>query len=415
MKRKLIQQMLNEWRSNIWLLLELAITMLVMTYICGYLYSLYDEHGYPTGRRLHDIYTATVHELSKESGRYVPYDSTYTRRQDLDTLLARLRSNPYVEMVATGDGQSMPYSFRYYGTYLMYKTDTGFSDMFETNVRPMTPELIELLGIRGVRGETPEQLADILRKGYIILANPEIRDSIRVDANGFLDRDNVYTPDSMPKEWRVGAIAYGLRRYDYEPTTEGTAYIPINQLSTMESEIVVRVKPGMGSLFEKSITTRDTEAGNLYINRYRSIETLRSDTHREINQNIRNFIFCAVVILLMVFLAFLGTFWLRTQQHMGEIAIRKVNGATDSDIYRRCFGEGMILLVVAAAAVFPVTEWLFPCGILNNLDIYNVTRKWITVGYIMAVVLLALSILAGIYAPARRATRIEPVDALKDM
>lgn len=410
MKRKLIQQMLNEWRSNIWLLLELAITMLVLTYICGYLYSLYDEHGYPTGRRLHDIYTATVHELSKESDRYVPYDSAYMRQQDLDTLLARLRSNPYVEMVATGDNQSMPYSFRYYGSSFMYRTDTGFSDKFETQVRPMTPELIELLGIRGVRGETPRQLADILRKGYTILANPEIRDSIRVDAKGFLGRDTVYAHDSMPEPYRVGAIAYGLRRYDYEPTMKGTAYIPINQLSTMESVIVVRVKPGMGRQFEKSITTRDTESGNLYINRYRSIDTLRDETHREINLNIRNFIFCAVVILLMVFLAFLGTFWLRTQQRMEEIAIRKVNGATDGDIYRRCFSEGMILLAVAAAAVL-----LFPCGIMHTLDISNVTRRWITVGYITAVVLLALPILAGIYAPARLATRIKPVDALKDM
>lgn len=431
MKRKLIQQMLNEWRSNLWLLLQLVTVMLVLTYICGFLYSLYDAHGYPTGRKLRDIYAADIHELSKENDRFVPYDSVYTRQQDLDTLLSRLRINPYVELVATGGGNSMPYSSSYYGGGLMYKTAEGFSRRFEANNRRMSPELLVILGIRGVNGETPQQLAEILRQGNIILANSEVTaelpphlaemqrrsnfilvhaDSDQMDASEFLGKGKVYNHDTVQMDYPVGAIAYGMRRYDYEPMNEGNAYLPLNDDA---SKIVVRVKPGMGRSFVKSLTNLNMEAGNLYINRYRSIESLRDDIQGNINLNIRNFILCAVVILLTVFLAFLGTFWLRTQQRMEEIAIRKVNGATNGDIYRRCFGEGLILLAVAAVLMLPVAEWLFPR--LQLLNIKDISPERTAVGFLISVILLTIPILAGIYAPARRATRIEPVDALKDM
>lgn len=414
-----------------WLLLQLVTVMLVLTYICVFLYSLYDAHGYPTGRKLRDIYAADIHELSKENDRFVPYDSVYTRQQDLDTLLSRLRINPYVELVATGGGNSMPYSSNYYGGGLMYKTAEGFSRRFEANNRRMSPELLVILGIRGVNGETPQQLAEILRQGNIILANSEVTaelpphlaemqrrsnfilvhaDSDQMDASEFLGKGKVYNHDTVQMDYPVGAIAYGMRRYDYEPMSEGNAYLPLNDDA---SKIVVRVKPGMGRAFVKSLTNLNMEAGNLYINRYRSIESLRDDIQGNINLNIRNFILCAVVILLTVFLAFLGTFWLRTQQRMEEIAIRKVNGATNGDIYRRCFGEGLILLAVAAVLMLPVAEWLFPR--LQLLNIKDISPERTSVGFLISVILLTIPILAGIYAPARRATRIEPVDALKDI
>lgn len=405
MKRKLIRQMLNEWRSNLWLLLQLATVMLVLTYICGFLYSLYADHGYPTGCKLRDIYAADIHELSKANDRFVPYDSVYTRQQDLDTLLRRIRTNPYVEMVATGGGNSMPYSSSYYGGGLMYRTAEGFSRRFEANNRQMSPELLVILGIRGVNGETPQQLAEILRQGNIIIG---IADSTCTDASEFLDKGKVYNLDTVQMDYPVGAIAYGMRRYDYEPMREGNAYLP---LSDDASKIVVRVKPGMGRAFVESLSNLNMEAGNLYINRYRSIESMRDDIQGDINLNIRNFIFCAVVILLMVFLAFLGTFWLRTQQRMEEIAIRKVNGATNRDICRRCLGEGLILLAVAGVLMLPVAEWLFPSRML--LSAISPART--AVGFLISVILLAIPILGGIYAPARRAIRIEPVDALKDM
>ena len=38
MKRKLLKQMLNEWRSNVWIVLELVIVVLVLQLIFAILY-----------------------------------------------------------------------------------------------------------------------------------------------------------------------------------------------------------------------------------------------------------------------------------------------------------------------------------------------------------------------------------------
>ena len=42
MKRKLLKQMLNEWRSNVWIVLELVIVVLVLQLIFAILYCIFE-------------------------------------------------------------------------------------------------------------------------------------------------------------------------------------------------------------------------------------------------------------------------------------------------------------------------------------------------------------------------------------
>lgn len=132
---------------------------------------------------------------------------------------------------------------------------------------------------------------------------------------------------------------------------------------------------------------------------------------------IRNFVICALFIMLVIFLGFLGTFWFRTQQRVSEIAIRKVNGATNRNIYARFMGEGMILLIVAVATVLLLNVGLFASETLTlgDLGLPIGSYEVLGVGLSVSVISLVLIILAGIYAPARRATRVDPAIALKDM
>lgn len=58
MKRRLITQMLREWKANVWLILELVIVVLILQYLLGTLYALYRQHGYAGGQKLEDVYFA---------------------------------------------------------------------------------------------------------------------------------------------------------------------------------------------------------------------------------------------------------------------------------------------------------------------------------------------------------------------
>ena len=118
----------------------------------------------------------------------------------------------------------------------------------------------------------------------------------------------------------------------------------------------------------------------------------------------------------VIFLGFLGTFWFRTQQRVPEIAVRKVHGARNSDIYARFFAEGLILLAVAVLITLPVSIWMMKSSLLEAIEMPIVLPdSQLIIGEILAILSLALLIVAGIYAPARRATRVDPAEALKDM
>ena len=191
--------------------------------------------------------------------------------------------------------------------------------------------------------------------------------------------------------WHVGAASTGMRRNDYEELWHKTVYAPIND--EQSSMIAVRVKPGTGNRFRRSLPVQ-----------------------LDINQAIRNFVICSLFIMLVIFLGFLGTFWFRTQQRVSEIAIRKVNGATNGDIYARFFSEGLIMLAMAAVIGVPLAFWLFREESLRaTLSLLELDNTMLAGGAIATILVLGITIVCSIYAPARRATRIDPAAALKDM
>ena len=124
-------------------------------------------------------------------------------------------------------------------------------------------------------------------------------------------------------------------------------------------------------------------------------------------------IICMGFLLLTVFLGLLGTFWFRTQQRVREIAMRKVTGAGNRQIFRRLMGEGLIILAIATIPALGLDALLVHYGILMYSQI--TTDIWVTPLTEAGVVflLMALMIVAGIYFPARKAMKVEPAEVLR--
>lgn len=400
--------MLNEWRSNIWIVIELVIVLLVLQLIFGMLYSIYSLRKPVLHADLDDIYVAWIDNLEEDCDGYVPYDSAHSAATDLEMLMTRLRSNPCVEKAGYGTSNSIPYQYNFWGTAVGLPGDekrTAF-----VNVRGISPEMLEVMQIGGVRGETPGQLADIMRRGYTLLSEAEMPAADTPRAADFVGKD-VEKKQDPPEIRHVGAIAELMRRSDFEPTFYSTYYEPIGPEDARL--IVLRLKPGMGHRFVESTNVADMHAGNMFATDFTSMADLRDMCQMETTQTINGITVCALFVLVMIFLGFLGTFWFRTQQRVPEIAIRKVNGATNRDIYQRFFAEGLILLGVAVVVASPVTVWI----VRNLCDLMKmpVFENKLVVPVIYSIVVLGLLIIAGIYAPARRAAAVKPAEALKDM
>ncbi len=353
MKRKLLNQMLNEWRPNIWLVLELVIVVCVLYALFSSLYSTYLIYNRSEGMELNDVYFASLNFIEEDNENHAPYDSIHSPETDYALLLANLRSNPYVEVVGGGSPNSLPYLYNYWGTQIEIPQKGDRTRLqYQVNKRQMSPDMLRVLRIHGVDGQSPDELAELIAKGDIIISDRDYHnDPSEAKVDDFLGKDVYFYKDSLQTH-HVGAIAYGMRRSDFEPMWSGNLYMNIN-FSDIKY-VGIRVKPGTGHLFAESLSESDMQVGNLYLSDLKSIEDMRYSAQIEKYQDIRNKIIFAVFVLMVIFLGFLGSFWFRTQQRASEIAIRKVSGASDRAIYTRFFGEGMILLAVSIVLALPL-------------------------------------------------------------
>lgn len=402
--------MRNEWRSNLWMVIELVIVGLVLWVIFGIFAGLAHLYQEPKGIDFNNIYHGNIGYISKDASTYKEYgDSTRSYRTDIDMLLANLRSNPHVESIGIG-GNSIPYNYNYAGAQL--RCNVGDSlEVYNGFERFMNPDMIRTLRLTGLNGESTEQLAEMITAGKILISTA----------------DRMYIP-SHPEKWvgkevclngdstmlfTVGCMINGIRRADYEPVFGGVIISALPE-DRYPWTIAIRVRPGEGDKFMESLSADDLEFGNVYVSDLKSIELTRESAHRDVTNIIRNLSACALFMLMAVFLGFLGSFWYRTQQRVPELALRKVNGATNADLFRRFIAEGLILLLVATPFIAGLAYLLLEAfGDLE--DAWIPIPEWLILLMIpVTLVVLALMITAGICLPAAKAMKVNPATALKD-
>lgn len=181
------------------------------------------------------------------------------------------------------------------------------------------------------------------------------------------------------------------------------------------NELVVRVRDNMDHDFIENLmkdAPTTLRSGNYFISSVQSFDDIREIHQRDYDADLRNYFIGAAFLALNIFLGLLGTFWFRTQQRVPEIAIRKANGATRSDIFRRVISEGeLILLLVTpfAAAI----DW----GLTRmELNTYYHGTYFEPVRFISCLLiawgLMALMIFLGTVIPANRAMNTAPAKAL---
>ncbi|MDE6384056.1 MAG: FtsX-like permease family protein [Paramuribaculum sp.] len=409
MKRNLLQQMRNEWRSNVWMTLELTIVSLILWFLFSSLWSLFNVRLLHKGYDVDDLYATKIKIVDSQSSLYEPYDSLHSPFTDLELLISNLRENPNIEVIGVGRN-IITYNYNYYGTELSYDTLT-----YPGNLRQLSPDVIRAYKLGAPDGTTTDQLAGIIERGDLIISKSDYDDNDAYNPEPFIGKDVILGRDSSCVR-HIAAEAYGLRRADYEPQ-RGVIYAPLSTNDWPE-QMIIRIVIGRDKEFLESLTPANKRIGNVYLPEIKSLASYREIAHLSINITIRSFLICATFLLVVIFLGFLGTFWFRTQERVDEIAIRMVNGASRRDIFRRFIGEGMLLLCISTIIAIPIELLMVHYGLLSDMMISptEITLKSASIYQAMAitVLLMMLLIIAGIWLPARKAMNVDPAQALKD-
>lgn len=411
MNKKLFTQIKNEWRSNLWLVTELLLVSVVMWYIVDYMYVKAMVYNEPRGFDISHCYLIQMGELTDKSPDYVKYENHEGRSADIQELLERLRRREDIEAVSLSQN-SYPYNGSNSTTGVAYDTlrAPGW-----TIRRLVTPDFLRVFRYQGTRGETPEELAEMVEKGEF-LASDNLYNEYGIKISSFVGK-RFYLFGDTTSTYRLGAALKDVRYSDYQQASQSNSMVAkLNWYDTMQ-ELCIRVKEDQDKDFIarlKADSEKLYRVGNIFIADVRSFADIRRNYQQSQSNQLRNYIFGMGFLMLNIFLGLLGTFWFRTQQRRSEIALMKSLGGTDKDIFTRQLTEGILLLIIATIpAIF--IDWNLVNAELNAwMD--GSTFGWIRFinTVLISFVLIAWMIVVGIWIPARKAMKVQPAEALHD-
>ena len=420
MNRNLAKQMRHEWRDNIWLAIELLIIGLVIWLLCILFARLVRDRFKERGFDIENVYTLDINTLSQSNPQYIAPDTTRgeegVKAESIRSLLAELRRSPYVEAAALSEG-ALPYNFNFYGVHVEIEP-TGSNLTYKGNVRVGSPEIIRVLQPRPLDGMTLAEMEAALRKGEILISpNPDTEATL--DTRALIGKRG--SIENFRNSTRIAGRIHSIRRSDYEPEI-GTVLLGIDENDDPTVSrcytVALRVKPGMNRQFIEQFESsqRMQQSGNVLFENLTDMRDVRSINQRNTENTIRLTQVGMLFFLAIIFLGLIGSFWFRVQQRRSEIALRKTCGATNRNIMARTFGEGYMLLLVAAIPGTLITAAVSSTILLSEGSIFDSEKETLifaAVCWVATQFFLFITITLGLLWPTLRALAIEPADALK--
>ena len=187
----------------------------------------------------------------------------------------------------------------------------------------------------------------------------------------------------------------------------------------MRWNVVFRVRPGVQLLgfedrFMSEMRSR-LQSGNFRVTGIQDYDTIRARFLENSSEASGQRVITSVMLFLLVnvFLAIVGSFWFRVKRRRAELGRRMAMGASRRGVLGFTIAESLLLLTLA---MLPA---LLICGNLLYAEVIPLVVGWtkgtsFLVASLLTWLTLALVIVAAVWYPAWRATRIMPAEALRE-
>lgn len=411
MNKKLLTQIKNEWQSNMWLFIELLLVSVVMWYVVDYIYIKATIYNLPRGFDITNCYLLSMGHLTEQSPDFVHDRSNNANSDDVKEIMERLRRHPDVEAVGLGHN-AYPYNMSNSSNSFSYDTlSTGY--LYR---RTMTPGFIEVFRYQGMHGETPHELAEKLVKGAFMTSPDAFAGNNGCQIDQLINQPfYLYGDSTNPSRL---ATTYQPIRYDdftdYENSRSVIEYLNWYDYDQYK-ELCIRVKEAHDAGFVdrfRADLDKQYRVGNIFISDVRSFKDIRHNYQEWQTSQLRNYLFGMAFLLLNIFIALLGTFWFRTQQRRGEIALHKSMGATKTHIFVRQLSEGLLILTLATIPAIVVDFNLAKAEINQWMNGTTLAAGRFLLTVLYTYLIIAVMIVIGVWIPARRAMKIQAAEAL---
>ena len=415
MNKKLFTQIKNEWRSNLGLAIELLLVSVVMWWITDNLYCTASTYFEPRGFDTEHCYLINMGKLTDKSPDYTEQTNDQ-QNEDIHELANRLRQRPEIKAVSLSFT-----AYPYNGSNSTINMQLADDTLKATNWvirRAVSPDFVKVFRYEGARGETPEQLAEILERDEIIVSDNLFTSTYKrpMPMTDYVGR-RVYLFNDTTHSYPLGASVKVVRYGYFQSGSNARSLMFGHDFWDPDAELCVRVRANQDVDFIerlKADSEKQLRVGNIYISNIRSFKDIRRNYQQFQYNQVRDSITIMVFLLVNIFLGLLGTFWFRTQQRKCEIALHKAHGATNRMVFTRLLSEGWLLLLVITPLALAI-DFNLAYAELNSWR-NGTTLEWdrLLICGGISFALIALMIAIGIGIPARKAMKIDPAEALHD-
>jgi putative ABC transport system permease protein len=277
-----------------------------------------------------------------------------------------------------------------------------------TDVRPVTPGFFKTMGIPQLAGRdfTPADAADAPLVAVIstTLASTQFpgESPLGKRINVLVGRD-----DGMDAE--IVGVVGDIKFVSLDTETRNAIYMPHTQLTMGLMTFVVRTTMDPTSLagsIGRAVRALDPE---LPLGDVRTMEEVVDATlarPRTVSVLLTAF---ALIALVLAGVGVYGVMAYSVSQRTQEIGLRIALGATTDSVFRMVLGQALTLVAIGVGSGVVAAAML--TRLLTTL-LYN-TEPWDPATFAATAVVLTLVAAFASYVPARRATRITPVEALR--
>jgi predicted permease len=280
-----------------------------------------------------------------------------------------------------------------------------------TNYYSVSADYFTAMGIPLLRGRHFTE-HDLVNSPPVVIINETMAKKMFPDDEPVGQRLTFDNPDNNPTWVEIVGVVGDVKHYALDRETTMQTYGPYTQDSSSSMTLVVRTAGEPTSLIQTirgEVMSLDKEQP---ISAIGTLDQLLSTSVAQQQFSLLLFGIFAAVALALASIGIYGVLSYSVTQRTHEIGIRLALGAQTSDVLRMVLRQGLLLAV--AGIVCGVAATVMLAKLLTGFSdlLYDVkATDPITFGMI-AVVLLCVALLAC-YFPARRATKVDPMVALR--
>jgi putative ABC transport system permease protein len=335
------------------------------------------------------------------------YDSPAKRRTFVQELTAKLQALPGVEAA----GVKQPLLGGWQSAYLIAGRPTPDPAFVPSaDIGRVTPDAMRAVGMRLLQGRFFD-LHDTENGQPVCIVDDTFAKQAFPNDNPLgklISKDGIPRP-GQPQVWRtiVGVVAH-VKNYGVDQPSRVEIYVPLAQ-DPIDGAVVVRSTADPGILSSGIRSAVQSLDPNLPVYEVRFLEDIVADNSSSRRLAVTLIGSFAVLALLLAGIGIYGVISYLVTQRRQEIGIRVALGASTKNVL------SMVLLQGARLAVYGIAAGLVGAFILTRLisSLLFEVSAFDLATFAAGVIVLAALVLLACWLPARRATRIDPLVALR--